>query len=437
MKQHRLLIATDVPFWRKSTGAEQRISSLVRFLTSESIAIRTFYLGQTGTAQFTERDQQLISEGSLDVQQRSSEQPPQALAQKAGWYAAATLHQIQSLTRQNHKDEPEGSPSQSLTLTNFRWPWAIKAFAESFNEFQPDSVLIEYVKLSYLLDALSPKQRTSTQCLIDTHDALHIRCQQFRQYGFSHWIDIDREEESRELSKFDVILAIQSEEAKIFQDMAPATKTIVCGHTTELPATGEATLPQRPEPSKLRLGYLASTNGSNAHAIDSFLNEVWIPLMEDTDHRFELVVGGSICEFVKRKIESLTPAQNLGLRLLGRVDDLPTFYNSVDLVINPVKFGTGLKIKTAESLAFGLPVLTTPAGTAGLTDDFPRNENGQNNCPVIVWDSPITFRRELDLLANSPTRLQECSEAAKKLAQTAFSEQRAYSALKRYLDEPS
>ena len=438
MNPHRLLIATDVPFWRKSTGAEQRISSLIRFLTSQSIVVRTFYLGQTGTGQFTDDDQRLILNNSLDVQQRSSDQPPQGLTDKIGWYATATLNQIRQLAGSRSSESAIGESPASLTLDDFRWPWAIKAFAESVKEFQPDSVMIEYVKLSYLLEALSPQQRDSTCCLVDTHDVLHVRCEQFRDNGFSHWIEINRDEESRELAKFDVVMAIQSEEALLFQEMAPSAKTIVCGHVPESPkrlSNGKDSLASSGGQSTLRVGYLASTNWSNAQAIDSFLQKVWAPLVGDSKpNEFKLIVGGSICEFVDSKTQAIGFQKSPNIELLGRVNELATFYDSVDLVINPVEFGTGLKIKTAEALAFGIPVLTTVSGTAGLSIDFQLGQ-AEHNCPVLVCDSPEKFATELASLANSATRLQECSEAAKQLAKAAFSEQQAYSALKQCLQD--
>ena len=174
LKQHRLLIATDIPFWRKSTGAEQRISSLVSYLTSESFVVRTFYLGQTELA-FNDSDRQLIRESSLDVQQKASDQPPKSFAGKIGWYVDATINQFGKRKRTSQREpdpETESENSGPLRIEDFRWPWAIKAFANEVKEFQPNSILLEYVKMGYLLESLSSQQRNAINCLIDTHDCL-------------------------------------------------------------------------------------------------------------------------------------------------------------------------------------------------------------------------------------------------------------------------
>jgi hypothetical protein len=42
------------------------------------------------------------------------------------------------------------------------------------------------------------------------------------------------------------------------------------------------------------------------------------------------------------------------------------FYARLDLAINPMQGGTGLKIKTLEGLSLGLPVLGTPDAWLGI-----------------------------------------------------------------------
>jgi len=245
LNQTRVLMATDIPFWRKSTGAEQRMASLVHFLASDGVCIRTFYLGQADSDQFTDLDRELIERQQLDVEQRSSDQPPRGLANKIGWYAQATKNQLKQWGNQADPDGDsetgdDSATSSSTSLADYHWPWAVSAFAESIETFQPNSIIIQYIKLSYLLDALSEQQRSDIHTLIDTHDVLHIRAEQFREHGFQHWIDVTREEEANELKKFNTIIAIQNEEADLFRKMAPESNTIVCGHAVELASSSRS-----------------------------------------------------------------------------------------------------------------------------------------------------------------------------------------------------
>lgn len=56
--------------------------------------------------------------------------------------------------------------------------------------------------------------------------------------------------------------------------------------------------------------------------------------------------------------------------MLGQVDCLDNFYKLADLYINPMIVGTGIKIKTIETFAYGVPLLSTEFGTTGTGSSF-------------------------------------------------------------------
>jgi hypothetical protein len=75
------------------------------------------------------------------------------------------------------------------------------------------------------------------------------------------------------------------------------------------------------------------------------------------DKRF--VVAGSICD-------RLAASRPQPFDVMGRVDHLDAFYDAVDAVVNPMTFGTGLKIKSVEAIFEGLPLIATEAAMIGL-----------------------------------------------------------------------
>ena len=414
-------MATDIPFWRRSTGAEQRIASVVRYLSSDGFEVRTFFLGQSGIDPDSPREQELISGSNFDIEHRASDQPPRELRKKLAWYVEATRHQLKQWAGRGSSGA--GSPSGfedsvSLKLADYRWPWAISAFREAVESFRPQSIMIQYIKLGYLLEALTCQQRQEIQCIVDTHDVLHLRAQQFRKRGFQHWIEVNRDEEAKSLAEFDTILAIQPEEVELFREMAPQCRTILCGHgfePTVLNASGRAS-------NVLTVGYLGSANAANAHAIQSFLEQIWQPLSAtQTARRIRLVIAGGICDWlVQNSLVDLEPLN--GVEVMGRVEGLEEFYNRVDVVINPVEFGTGLKIKNCEAIAFGKPLLTTSHGFVGM----PKESSGA----CLVCDSPDEFSKALLEFANDFEGVKRFAAVATKLSQTGFSDRQAYSGLK-------
>jgi len=101
-------------------------------------------------------------------------------------------------------------------------------------------------------------------------------------------------------------------------------------------------------------------------------------------------------------------------------------------VINPAEFGTGLKIKSVEGLAFAKPLLSTPEGVVGLEQHF-RSPDQPHAEAIIVCQTIDQFLPELERLARNPAQLSALKCAAKMLAKSAYSLQHPYSTLKQLL----
>ena len=90
-----------------------------------------------------------------------------------------------------------------------------------------------------------------------------------------------------------------------------------------------------------------------------FIEEVW-PRFVGTG--MMLHVYGSVCKNLKKY------ARVEGVLLHGTVASLDAIYRRGDIVINPVQFGGGLKIKSVEALAYGLPLVATSEAVNGMED---------------------------------------------------------------------
>ena len=362
MKSKKILMASLVPFWHRQTGAQQRIFALVQALQSNGHQVKTFF-PLPGFA----RDQDLIKQHALDVEQPTSDQPPEGTVPKVAWYFRAVVNQLKNHGQtQPLEDEQSSKETAPLKLDDYVWPWAGVAFEQTVNRYQPDIIICQYVTSAWLLDGMSSSQRSHVHAIIDTHDLLSDRKDQFEKRGHGHWIDISKEEESLVLAKFDTVLAIQDAEAALMREMAPKTRVIVAGHHA---GDCEIVQPKKSADSseaKLSLGYIASVNDSNIDAIESFLEQVW-PRIGDSAE-VELVVAGAICKKIHSRVDQLNLKTAGRVRLLGSVENLIDFYREIDVAINPVQFGTGLKIKTAEALSHGIPVLTTEPKMAAHED---------------------------------------------------------------------
>ncbi len=432
MPGKRILIATDVPYWRSCTGAQQRILHLVKALGTDVLGehvIGTFYVGE----KFGIEDADRVAELGLSVEHHQSHDPPSGAMKRIRWHVDGTLHFVRQAFRDRSQSKEALEP---VLLEDFCWPWAMEAFADQVNRFEPDVVICEYVKMAYLLDGVDQTKRQQIAWAIDTHDVLHQRQQQFVEFGFDHWLIIGKNQESRTLSKFDAVMSINAAESVTFREMSPGSEVITVGHSVE-PLVEENGLPDAGAVSQdgLVIGYIGSGNASNSHALTKFFRTAW-PVVRKSLPGVKLVVAGSIGDWLLFQEDSLLEDDDpVALRmeltadpqveLLGRVDHPRAFYRRIDLSLNPVEFGTGLKIKCCEACAFGVPsVVTTQA-----LDSVPKEAASA----FLAANSVLSMAGLIQQLGEDAERLRGLKEEAMRVAKEVFNDGQAYGDFAKWL----
>lgn len=415
-----ICMATDIPFWMGSTGAEQRMLALAEFLSRPPLNLIVFYLGQVTAA-----DLERIERLPCEIVFFESERPPQAFLQRLRWYADATRHQLEKWLRKSGSTRTDSPPPQPLKLADYRWPWAIEQFRSLVAREKPVAILCQYVTMGYLVEALGPIERKQITCILDTHDILHDRGLQFNSAGYLHWLDISQQEEVDVWNKFDAVIAIQPQEAELIRAQVTKPRVLVVGHALKQPRQFPPAQP-RPEGSPLTLGYIGSANYSNWHAVNRFLIEVWPDLMQLPDVSVQLLIAGKICEWFQLVDEGRQDGLLMThVKLLGTVSRLEDFYSQIDLAINPVQFGTGLKIKNVEALAYGRPLVTTASGATGMS------KRALDACRISAGLAEMS--RDLVELCSHPEQLQSLASIAGQVAKTEFSEEQTFSELRELL----
>jgi hypothetical protein len=106
----------------------------------------------------------------------------------------------------------------------------------------------------------------------------------------------------------------------------------------------------------------------NVKGTGDFLRFAW-PLIRRQVPDAEFWVAGHVGRAL--------PSGGAGVRVLGPVDDVDELYRGARLTINPAVAGTGVKVKTLESLSRLRPVVCWPAGVGGLPEDV------RTHCDVV------------------------------------------------------
>lgn len=246
--------------------------------------------------------------------------------------------------------------------------------------------------------------------LLDTHDVQHLRRDRAREAGGDlpgH--ACTREEEIQELSRAEVLLAIQRHESKVLQELCPKKPIVLVEHS-------ENTRRPLPSPSESQtVLFVGSLYDPNVQGLRLFMDTAW-PKVRAAVPNAELRLCGTVCAAFDNVPD--------GVVKLGRVPELEPHYADAAVVINPVPYGSGLKIKSVEALAFGKCLVATPAGVSGLEEDA--------NAPFYV-SSIETMAEAIMPLLNDPARRAREEAATHEYARVRFSPQYVYRRLERVL----
>ena len=211
-----------------------------------------------------------------------------------------------------------------------------------------DNIIIEYIRLDYLLNNIKNKYMT----FIDTHDLMSVRNEAFKKNNDKHHIVISREEEYKILDKYDYVLSIQKNEYKLLKENIKKEKNILVYHAVDIKYNYKAN-------DKLT-NIIFISGPSNYKHIVWLIENVWKYFINDKE--LILNIHGSVCN----KLKQYKHIKNIKLR--GYAKNLEEIYKNADLVINPVLYGGGLKIKNVEALSNSIPLITTDEGANGIED---------------------------------------------------------------------
>jgi len=98
----------------------------------------------------------------------------------------------------------------------------------------------------------------------------------------------------------------------------------------------------------------------NIDAAEFLVHEIW-PIIKQKISGVKLYIVGT------RPTENIKKLASDDVIVTGYVKDLSPYYQECKVLLAPIRFGAGIKIKIIQSLAMGLPVVTTPIAVEGTS----------------------------------------------------------------------
>jgi glycosyltransferase involved in cell wall biosynthesis len=286
-----------------------------------------------------------------------------------------------------------GTPS-AYDCTPFHGP-----LRSAVERFSPVAVIAEYVWMAPSLHVV----RKGVLRMVDTIDLMHARGA-FSDRVSNIWVTCTADEERHLLRTADTVIAIQTNELDRFRQLLPDRDVICVPHHVPVRRTF-------PHARRAVVMLVGSSNPCNVEGLMSFLESAW-PVVQAACPDAELRIFGELARVAPERP---------GVVRRGYTASLERAYRDAAVVINPVRTGTGLKIKTVEALAHGRAIVTTTCGAEGL--------EGVAGRALVIEDDPGRFGHAVVALLRNPQARITLERAAARIAEEEFSRERVYAGL--------
>lgn len=226
------------------------------------------------------------------------------------------------------------------------------------------------------------------------HDDFALRAERFEKQGLKRrdaFFSISGEEQAKALNRADTVLAVTDVEREAFSGLVSEKVKVF---TAKIPLV-DNTRQKRPANKRLVAGIMASANYNNRVAVADFVRrwENERALCQNA----RLIIAGNICSFVNTSERSVI--------MLGRVASPDSFYCKLDVAVNPDCGGTGIKLKSLEALSFGVPLVCSQAGSAGLDTASSWHRLEGRGEMILALKRLLANRSELEIMGATSRNL--------------------------------
>lgn len=258
-----------------------------------------------------------------------------------------------------------------------------------------DCVIVEYIHNTYFLKYVN---FNNAKIILDAHDIISDRTEEFKKFNCSGAIyEMTEEFERQVFDIYDYIIVLCEKDYQRVNSLLGTPKALICPHPSDFKYRKTKTIVRD-------ICFVASEYYPNVDAITFFIDNCWPEIIKNFN--VNLKIFGNVCNAV-----TIPAGQNIHPKGFSKY--IAEVYDSADIVINPIRFGAGVKIKNIEALSNSRPLLTTTHGARGL-------EKGAGDS-FLIADKPEEIIECLSYLIKTPEARVELSKKAFTFAKQHFS----------------
>lgn len=270
------------------------------------------------------------------------------------------------------------------------------------------------------------------QVALDLHNVesvLHERCAKASTglvaAGHRRFTGVTRQLEARLLPRFSMVLATSETDRKVARSIAPSVRIAV--YPNALPDTA---IPERQRNATAQPPVVVFSGNFEYHpnidAVCYLATAIWPRVKQQRPQaRLRLVGRGD------SHIRNLLPA-GLGIEVTGAVEDARREIAAADLVIAPLRAGSGTRIKILEAWSTARPVLATPLAAEGLAV-----REGGDDANIVLADTPECFAGKIVQLLEDRDELERLGANGRRTFERFYTWQAAWEELDRIYRAPA
>lgn len=282
--------------------------------------------------------------------------------------------------------------------------------AAAIGERHYDVAIVEHFWCAPYAELLA---RAAHRVVLDLHNIesmLHERCAAVTsglvRRGHRRFAAAGRRMEAEWFPRYSAILTASEADAAAVRGLAPESRVIV--YPNALPEL------KIPEPAELPRVVLSGNfeYHPNIDAVEFLMSEIW-PAVQERHPQLELWLVGKGDRFIRHLLPS-----GRNIHVTGAVEDALGEIARAQLVIAPLRAGSGTRIKILEAWAMGKAVVATPMAAEGL--------EARDGANLALAGDAAAFVAAMERLLAAPGERRRLGEAGRRTFETLYSWQAAW-----------